>query len=114
MHIPDELEGSIRILALEDRVDNYTVPDLEKKVMDLIADGGRDFLMDCEKLEYVNSAGLKVFLLAAKKLEPVNGRIAFCAMKPSVFMVFELTGFDKLFSIVADRATALGLLQSKV
>ena len=76
-------------------------------MLGLIEAGERKVLVDCAPLEYVNSAGLKVFLLAAKKLEPLGGQLILCALAPSVMMIFEMIGFTRIMKIAPTRADAL-------
>lgn len=69
--------------------------------------GERRIVVDCASLDYVNSAGLKVFLLAAKRLETLGGKLVLCALTPSVLMIFEMIGFTRIMKIVASREEAL-------
>jgi anti-anti-sigma factor len=61
----------------------------------------------------VNSAGLKVFLLAAKKLEAVKGALVLCALAPSVLMIFEMIGFTRIMKIVPTREDAMRFLRDE-
>jgi len=81
------------IVTIDDHLDTAAAPAFETKLLGLIDAGERKVLIDCTPLEYVNSAGLKVFLLAAKKLESSGGQFILCALAPSVLMIFEMIGF---------------------
>jgi anti-anti-sigma factor len=61
----------------------------------------------------VNSAGLKVFLLAAKRLEPLGGKLVLCSLAPSVLMIFEMIGFTRIMKITATREDALQALRGE-
>jgi anti-anti-sigma factor len=87
-----QLEGTT-VLALAGRLDGLASPGLEQKVATVLAAGQRRLLFDCSRLTYVSSAGLRVFLLAAKKLKAAGGKAAFAALTPGVQEVFELAGF---------------------
>jgi len=100
------LELSRKLLG-EEHLDTAAAMPLEQEVLQRIDDGARRILIDCSRLEYVNSSGLKVFLIAAKRLDTLGGKIAFCALAPNVQMIFEMIGFDKILSIFATRAEAL-------
>jgi anti-anti-sigma factor len=84
----------------------------ETRLLGSIERGERRILVDCGPLDYVNSAGLKVFLLAAKKLEAVRGKLVLCALAPSVLMIFEMIGFTRIMKIVPTRDEALEFLRS--
>lgn len=113
MHIQEEKQGDILILTISEHLDTVTAPPFETRLLGLIDGGARAVLVDCGPLEYVNSAGLKVFLLAAKKLETLGGRLVLCALAPSVLMIFEMIGFTRIMKIVADRAEALRVLRGE-
>lgn len=89
------------------RLETKTSPDLEKKIVALLAAGDRQFVLDLAETEYVSSAGLRVFLMLAKKLAGGAGRLSLCRLNSSVREVFEIAGFASLFSIHATRDAAL-------
>jgi len=64
-------------------------------------------IIDCAALEYVSSAGLRVFLMAARTAKPAGVVFAVCALQPSVREVFDISGFSRLISVHTDRAIAL-------
>jgi len=64
-------------------------------------------IIDCAGLDYVSSAGLRVFLLAARTSQRAGLALAICALKPAVREVFDVSGFSRVIAVYADRATAL-------
>ena len=68
-------------------------------------------LVDCGGLEYVSSAGLRVFMLAARSAQRANLSFAVCALQQPVREVFELSGFNRIMTVQPDRATALAQLR---
>jgi anti-sigma B factor antagonist len=64
-------------------------------------------IIDCAGLDYVSSAGLRVFLLAARASQRAGLAFAICALKPAVREVFDVSGFSRVIAVFADRATAL-------
>ena len=99
------------IVAITDHLDTATAASFESRLLGLIEAGERQIIVDCAGLAYVNSAGLKVFLLAAKRLEATGGRLVLCALLPSVLMIFEMIGFTRIMKIVPTRAEALRILR---
>lgn len=111
MHLQETQVGNILILEPEGHLDTAAALPLEQDVLQKIDDGARRILIDCSRLEYVNSSGLKVFLIAAKKLDSLSGKIAFCALAPNVQMIFDMIGFSKILNIHATREEALASLE---
>jgi anti-anti-sigma factor len=111
MQIIEDKQEDVMVVSITDHLDTATSSIFESRLLGLIDRGERRVIVDCEALEYVNSAGLKVFLLAAKRLEPLGGRLILCALAPSVLMIFEMIGFTRIMKIVPTRADALRVLR---
>ena len=110
IEIRQEQEGPFKVLALSGRLDTETAVDVELSLQDLLAVGERQFIIDLAGIGYVSSAGLRVLLSLAKQLDGGKGTLRLCGLNASVKQVFDVAGFSKLFTIIADRATALKML----
>jgi anti-anti-sigma factor len=113
MQIHEDKQGEVLILTISEHLDTASATQFEARLLGSIDRGERRILVDCGPLEYVNSAGLKVFLLAAKKLESVDGRLALCALAPAVLMIFEMIGFTRIMKIVPTREEGLRALRGE-
>ena len=60
----------------------------------------RHLTFDLEKCEYVSSAGLRIFLMAYKKMLTVGGVFILANPNDDVLDVLELVGMRDMFSIV--------------
>jgi anti-anti-sigma factor len=69
-------------------------------------------VLDLGGLVFTSSAGLRVFLGLAKRIKNAGGRLAFCAVKPAVREVFEVSGFTRILALVDDVAAARDLVQA--
>lgn len=107
LEIRQDEEGAIRVLALKGRLDTETASDLELTLQDLLGAGERYFLLDLSGIGYVSSAGLRVLLGLAKKLDGGKGTLRLCGLNAAVRQVFDVAGFGKLFAIFANRDAAL-------
>ncbi|MBN9525923.1 MAG: STAS domain-containing protein [Alphaproteobacteria bacterium] len=110
MDISDTQVNGIQVLDVAGRIDSGTAKSLEDKVVGFLDGGTKALVIDLSKVEFVSSAGLRVFLLAAKRLKAVGGKYGLAGLQPSVREVFEVSGFSKIFSLFADRAEALDRL----
>ena len=63
-------------------------------------------MIDLSKLEYISSAGLRVLLLVARKIQQAQGKLAFFGLTPGVSDVFSISGFDTIFTVRNDAAAA--------
>lgn len=107
MEITQTQHGDLLIMNLTGRLDAHTSKPFEERLMLTIDEGHQSVLVDFSQLDYISSAGLRVLLLAARKLSEVNGKIALCNLKPSIKTVFDIAGFSSVFSIFTTREEAI-------
>ena len=82
-------------VAPEGRLDTSTAPELDSFLNENYADI-KALTINCKKLSYVSSAGLRVLLTAHKKM---NGNMKITNVCELVMEVFELTGFADILVI---------------
>ena len=107
MEILETRHAHATVLALAGRLDGLASPGLEKQIDAAQAAGTKVLVLDLAKLDYVSSAGLRVFLSAAKKFKTAGGRVSFAALPPAIREVFELSGFLTVLDVRADVASSL-------
>ena len=107
MDIGLESQGAVQILAPVGRMDTDSSGDVDLAIHDLWQADARHFVLDLAKVGYISSAGLRVFLSLAKKLEGGAGSLRIAGLNPQIKQVFDISGFTKLFSIYPDRAAAM-------
>ena len=95
MKIEFTRENDTLCVALDGRLDTVTAPELEAFLADKYADI-KGLTLNCEKLAYVSSAGLRVLLGAQKKMKGAMKLTAVCEL---VLEVFEMTGFADILVI---------------
>lgn len=76
------------------------------------ARAGRGIVLDLSGLDYVSSAGLRCFMLAAKQAGGQGGRIVLAAPHPVVAEIFHISRFDMLFEIFPSVREALAALSA--
>ena len=98
MNIIKNQDNGILTIALEGRMDITTAPDLEQVVKSDL-DGVTELVMDLEKLTYISSAGLRVLLLAQKKMDK-QGSMKALHVNEAVMEVFVAMGFADILTIL--------------
>lgn len=107
MNLVEEQQGNAVILSLDGRLDSVSAKAFEDKLMPLVDAKPELLIVDFAKLEYISSAGLRVLLMAAKRMKASQGNLALCAMREHVREVFEISGFSNIFKIHPGREAAL-------
>jgi len=106
MQITEDTIGDVLILGVSGRLDVSTAATFEALVLQKIDTGTTRMVLDLKSLQYISSAGLRGFMVAARRLKGVQGRIAVCALPPAIQEIFEISGFTALFPAFADRQAA--------
>ncbi len=107
MEIVSETHGQVLLMRPEGRLDTETAGELELSLHDAFESGRRHFVLDMAKISYVSSAGLRVLLALAKKLDGNVGSLRLSALNASVKQVFDIAGFTSLFEIYPNAKLAL-------
>ncbi len=102
MNITEGRRGEVLVVRPEGRIDTNTSEAFEKVLTGRIDGGSRRLVIDMGGTDYISSAGLRVLLLAAKKLKGGGGQLVLAALNPSVKQIFELAGFFAIFAVEAD------------
>lgn len=89
MTINKESNGSEVTLQISGRLNTLTAPSLEKELEESLPNVTK-LTLDFQNLEYISSAGLRLLLVAHKKM---NGNLVIKNLNDSVKEVFGMTGF---------------------
>ncbi len=95
------------VVSVHGRVDTMTAGDFENKIMEVLDGGVKKLLLDCSELTYISSSGLRVFLVAQKKMMTTGGSLKLCCLKPEIKEIFDISGFSSIFSIFTDTEKAI-------
>jgi anti-sigma B factor antagonist len=107
MEMTERRTEDIVTLSLSGKLDTMAAKAFEEKILAHIDAGDRRFIIDLAQLDYISSSGLRVFLLAAKRLVNGNGKIVLCSLKDPVKEVFDIAGFTSIFSVYASQNEAM-------
>ena len=108
--VTEERHHDALVLLPAGSLDGGNVHNFESLVMGHVNNGERRLIVDFSGLNFVSSAGLRVFVIAARALRAGNGRIILCGMKHHVEDVFRVSGIYRVIEIKASRAEALEAL----
>jgi anti-anti-sigma factor len=106
MDIREETQDGVLVVAPVGRLDSNSSDDLERTLRSRL-EAGRRLVIDLGAVDYVSSAGLRVLLLAAKRLHDSEGQLVLCGLGDSVHQIFEFAGFLRIFTIEPSRPAAL-------
>jgi len=94
-----KLDGGVMNLELDGSLDTNTAPgllaDLEPQLKNL-----SKLVLNCEKLSYISSAGLRVLLTFQQELEAAGKTMELHHVNDLIRDVFDVTGFLDILTIV--------------
>jgi anti-anti-sigma factor len=112
-----ETHGGTTLAIAEGRLDFGAANGFQKQLEQELAGAGSSaggarapvaaLILDCGGVDYVLSAGLRVFLVVARAAKRDGVAFSICALQPAVREVFDLSGFSRIITVHADRASAL-------
>ncbi|MCD4772966.1 MAG: STAS domain-containing protein, partial [Bacteroidales bacterium] len=100
MEIYIEDSGEVNIIKMVGKLDAITSVEFHEKFFELINNGVFNFIIDCSSLEYISSAGIRVFYLALKKIKTTEGKIIISSPNENLIMIFDMIDFTAQFPIV--------------
>ena len=85
-------EGDRLIFFAEGRIDTNTAPRFSNE-LEAALDGVMDLTIDCSRLEYISSSGLRVLMKAIHAMERRRGDIRITEVNENIYEILEVTGF---------------------
>ena len=92
----EELEGKY-VATLEGEMDTAAAMEAEEVLKPLYHSDGKDVVINCEKLEYIASSGLRILISILKGAKAGGSRVVMRGVNDDIKNVFKLTGFIDLF-----------------
>ena len=90
-----KLDNEVLVVSLEGRLDTENSLKFEQEIIGICKENQHDsMVLDASGMEYIASSGLRTILKLAKTEK--NFRIE--NMQPSVYSVFEMTGFADILT----------------
>lgn len=90
-------ENTDFVMYFEGRLDTAAAPQTEREVQVLTDCTGHNIILDCDKLEYISSSGLRIFLAILKNAKPKGSHVYIRGLNDDLRQVFAITGFTNLF-----------------
>ena len=107
MDMTQERDGDVIVVRLSGRLDSSAAPGAEERLSAVLSGASPRVAIDMSALTYVSSAGLRVLLVEAKKVQQQQGKLALGGLAENVRAVFAATGFDSIITIESDAAAAI-------
>jgi len=97
MLVTERKKDGIKYLELNGRVDGSD-PNFEEELKHMILNEKR-IVVDCAGMNFINSNGLRTFLMVVKTVTADKGKIVLCNLNPAIEDVFKISGFANIIPI---------------
>lgn len=97
MDIKKKLADGKLVLKPIGRIDTVTAPELAAAI---VLDGVKELEFDLSEVDYISSAGLRIFLGSQHKMSSTGGRMVLSGVKPIVKDIFDIVGFSDAFTFI--------------
>lgn len=91
----DHLEGAA-VVKVTEKLDNSNVNDCEAIVLKLSESGCRHIIFDFSELGYISSAGVRIMLIAVRRMKADSGMLSVFGMSDHIREVFAICGLEKM------------------
>jgi anti-sigma B factor antagonist len=86
----DKTKTGATTVKLSGSLDTATAPELERRLSPILAAPIQDVVFDLADLQFISSAGLRVFANARKVVKVRGGQASFIRMQPQILEVFAI------------------------
>jgi anti-sigma B factor antagonist len=92
-------QSDVALIKIRGFLDTVSAYHLQQKCDDLIKKGTYKYIIDCEYLDYISSAGIETFHSMAQRLQKHNGEIIFTNVSAKIHKLFKLIGTTTFFQV---------------
>jgi len=96
-------QGDHYLIELIGDLDIYNNKKFKEKLADIYEELDKDLVVDCSRLEYIDSTGLGSFISLLKLTRDEEKEITVKNLKKNIKKVFKITDLDKLFNLGDDE-----------
>ena len=87
------------VAAVSGDLDNAASTQAERDLAPVLECTDRDIVIDCTKLEYIASSGLRILISILKGAKAGGSKVVLKNMNDDIKSVFKLTGFINIFEV---------------
>jgi anti-anti-sigma factor len=102
--------NDVVIIGLHGTLDTNTSPEAEVEIIKSLDHGAKKMVINLENTRYVSSAGLRIFLGTAKKMQAASGRVILCHPNEIVKDILHVSGFNTIIDVRSTEEEALNEL----
>ena len=100
MNINITEEGNTITAVFDGRLDTVAAQQIAETIDPLLQHADQNIILDCGKMPFISSSGLRIFLKIRKEMSAKGGKVLLKHICPDVQQVFKMTKLDDLFETI--------------
>ena len=100
MNINITEEGTTITAAFDGRLDTVAAQQIAETITPLLEHADQTIILDCGKMPFISSSGLRIFLKIRKEVAAKGGKMYLKNICPDVQQVFKMTKLEDVFEII--------------
>ena len=100
-------DNNSTIMTVTGTVDALTAPELAKVLVNEIAEGHVNLIVDLIGVEFMSSAGLRTLLGAVKESRSNGGDLRIASTNPGIDRVLKMSGFHSIAKVYSSLSEAV-------
>lgn len=93
-------EGNTITAAFDGRLDTVAAQQIAETIEPLLDNADQNIILDCEKMPFISSSGLRIFLKIRKEVAAKGGKMYLKNVCLDVQQVFKMTKLDDFFEMI--------------
>jgi len=99
MKLSKEIVADGVIMHLVGELDTPSIIEIQPEVDQILEMADQKITIDCSKLTYIASSGLRQIISIHKKAMLAGGSVSIVGLTPEVYEIFAVTNLDKILNI---------------
>jgi anti-sigma B factor antagonist len=97
-----QVEDQSAVVQVTGELDLQTAPRLRDELVALVNGGITELVLDFAELDFIDSSGLSVLIMALKRLRERGGELRLRSVPSRACRVLEASGLDRVIPMVAE------------
>jgi len=102
--------AALAVIYTEGYINNQGGEEIAREAFKLIDDGVKTLLLNLAGTKIVNSIGISILIEIIERMLEIEGKLAFCALTPTIDKTFHIMGLTQYASIYPDEDSAVAEL----
>jgi anti-sigma B factor antagonist len=103
----EQIGDDAYVISLGGEVDLYTAPEFKQQLLEVVAQGAKQVIVDLSATTFIDSTTLGVLVGGVKRLRANDGQLSLVCSDRNITKIFEITGLDRVFAIYETREAAV-------